>query len=83
MLIKVICSSEGNTQVGIIDTPDGGLDASVVRTMKERDYKRAPNDQAIQNGVQMTCRRCKGALYFEAADGKRFPANPGTVAAVK
>jgi hypothetical protein len=83
MLIKIVCPSEGNSTVGIVETPDGSLDASLVRTMKSRDHKRAPLENHIQNGVQMSCRRCKGALYFEAADGKRFPANPGTVQAVK
>jgi len=78
--VELFCKNEG-VVVAEVETSGGLTARDVIDGLTARDAKRCPPAAVVKDGVQLTCGHCQSMLWFRAADGELFPANPGTVAA--
>lgn len=78
-LVELVCRNEGDLVVAEIET-SGSLDAATIkRGLTPKDRARCPSGEVVIDGAQLTCAQCHGPLWFRAADGELFAANPGTL----
>ena len=79
--VEIYCKNE-DVVVAIAEGA-GGVDAEAVKRATGKDLARFPPDlKTIKDGAQLWCNRCKGRLWFRAAEGEPVLALPGYVKGV-
>ena len=76
--VEIYCKNE-NVVVAVAEGA-GVVDADAVKRAADKDPARFPPDPSgIKDGLQLTCLRCQGRLWFRAQDGVLVLAIPGYV----